>query len=147
MSWGIHFDTIQRLGKNNEGYRLGDEYQASTWIAYRHSDHLSAALRINGKSWNNISGQDNRISQFIKRDGAFVLDMNGNRIPSVPTAYPNLRGGERADLGISINFLQPRGMFKNHRLAAELLIPFYQHLDGPQLEVDYMYTLGWQAVF
>lgn len=129
-SWGLQFNTTQRLGKNNEGYRLGDEYQASTWAAYRHSDYLSASLRINGKSWNNISGRDKTLNPAM-----------------VPTARTDLRGGERLDLGVGINYLQSHGMFKGHRLAAELLVPFYQHLDGPQLEVDYVYTLGWQAVF
>ncbi len=129
-SWGLQFKTMQRLGKNNEGYRLGDEYHASTWAAYRHSDYLSASVRLNGKSWNNISGRDERLNPAI-----------------VPTARTDLRGGERAELGIGINFIQQDGMFKNHRLAAEFILPFYQHLDGPQLEVDYAYTLGWQATF
>ena len=133
-SWGLQFNTTQRLGKNNKGYRLGDEYQATTWAAYRHSDYLSASLRINGKSWNNISGRDKRLDRAVTT-------------ALVPTARTDLRAGERAELGIGINFMQPRGMFKDHRLAAEVSVPFYQHLDGPQLEVDYMYTLGWQAVF
>ena len=135
-SWGMQFRTTQRLGKNNEGYRLGDEYYATTWAAYKHSDSLSVALRVDGKSWNNISGQDKNIRQ-----------VNMMNMPLVPTADPNLRAGERADVGVSVNFIQQHGMFKDHRLAAEFSIPFYQHLDGPQLEVDYMYTLGWQALF
>jgi len=129
-SWGAQLQTIQRLGKNDEGYRLGDEYHATTWAAYRHSDYLSAALRIDGRSWNNISGRDK--------------ELNPNM---VPTARADLRGGQRADVGISVNFVKADGMFRGHRLAAEFLVPFYQHLDGPQLEVDYRYTLGWQAVF
>ena len=129
-SWGLQFKTAQRLGKNNEGYRLGDEYHASTWAAYRHSDYLSASVRLNGKSWNNISGRDRMLNPAM-----------------VPTARADLRAGERAELGIGINFRKPDGMFKGHRLAAEFVLPFYQHLDGPQLEVDYAYTLGWQATF
>ena len=129
-SWGLQFKTLQRLGKNDEGYRLGDEYHLSAWAAYRHSDSLSAALRFAGKSWNNISGQDTNLNPAM-----------------VPTARTNLRGGERADLGLSINFLQTDGMFKGHRLAMEFSVPVYQHLDGPQLESDYIYTLGWQAMF
>jgi len=129
-SWGLQLKTTQRFGKNNEGYRLGDEYQATSWAAYRYSDNLSAALRIEGKSWNDISGRDNELNPRM-----------------IPTARADLRAGQRADLGISVNFLQTHGMFEGHRLAAEFLVPFYQHLDGPQLEVDYMYKLGWQAVF
>ncbi len=132
-SWGLQFKTTQRLGKNDEGYRLGDEYHANTWVAYRHSDYLSASVRLNGKSWNNISGRHRGIPQMMEI--------------AVPTARTDLRGGERAELGIGINFIQPHGMFKGHRLAAEFILPFYQHLDGPQLEVDYAYTLGWQLTF
>ena len=129
-SWGAQFKTIQRLGKNDEGYRLGDEYHISSWAAYRYSNSLSTALRLAGKSWNNISGQDANLNPAM-----------------VPTARTDLRGGERVDLGISVNFLQTEGTFKGHRLAMEFLTPVYQHLDGPQLETDYIYTLGWQAMF
>lgn len=129
-SWGVQFKTLQRIGKNNEGYRLGDEYHLSSWGAYRYSKYLSAAVRVFGKSWNNISGRDSQLNPAM-----------------VPTARTDLRSGERADLGVSINFLQPHGMFKNHRLAVEFLMPIYQHLTGPQPEADYAYTLGWQAAF
>jgi hypothetical protein len=36
---------------------------------------------------------------------------------------------------------------KNHRLAAEVTVPVYQDLNGPQLERDYAFTLGYQFSF
>ena len=129
-SWGGQLSTTQRVGKNNEGYRLGDAYQVTAWVAYRHSDYLSASLGLYGKSWNNISGRDKRLNPAM-----------------VPTARSDLRAGENVEFGAGINYIQPHGMLKGHRLAAEFLVPVYQHLDGPQLETDYRYILGWQAVF
>ena len=62
----------------------------------------------------------------------------------VPTADPDLRAGQRLDLGLGVNFLNGTGDLAGLRLAAELLLPVYQDLDGPQLEVDSTLVLGLQ---
>ncbi len=65
----------------------------------------------------------------------------------VPTADPNRRGGERVDLLFGVNFYVPEGSLKGHRLAVRAGLPIYQSLDGPQLETDWQFTIGWQWVF
>jgi hypothetical protein len=44
-------------------------------------------------------------------------------------------------LGLGMNMLLPA---KGHRLAFEASLPVYQNLNGPQLEVDWTLTIGWQ---
>ena len=41
----------------------------------------------------------------------------------------------------------PHGWLEGHRLAAEVGVPVYQNLAGPQLETDLIATLGWQKAF
>jgi hypothetical protein len=36
---------------------------------------------------------------------------------------------------------------RRHRLALELGAPIYQDLNGPQMETDWMLTVGWQKAF
>jgi hypothetical protein len=40
-----------------------------------------------------------------------------------------------------------KGPLHGHRFALELGRPVYQDLDGPQLENDWLLTVGWQLAF
>ena len=57
-----------------------------------------------------------------------------------PTARTDLRGGQRIDGLLGLNYLHSAG----HRLALELGMPIHQDLDGPQMETDYRVMVGWQ---
>jgi hypothetical protein len=61
----------------------------------------------------------------------------------VQTADPDRQGIDRLAAGAGINWSLPA----DHRLAAELMVPVYQDLDGPQLETDWNLTVGWQWAF
>ena len=68
-----------------------------------------------------------------------------NRI--VPTADPDLRGGERIDLLFGLNLFQNEGKLKGNRVSVEVGFPIYQSLDGPQLEIDLLAKVGWNWAF
>ena len=57
----------------------------------------------------------------------------------MPTANPNLRGGERLEAMAGMNLL-----LGGHRLGVEVSLPLFRNLDGPQLESDYALHFGWQ---
>lgn len=126
FSWGSQVAGTIRLGENDENYTLGDDISATIWGAVRLSDSLSTSLRVSATGWGDIDGRDARIAG------------------PVPTARPDLRGGERIDLFYGINYLFCNGPLKGHRLAVEAGAPLYQDLDGPQLGMDWMFTAGWQ---
>lgn len=129
-SWGSQAGTTLRFGKNSQGYRLGNEYTATAWVARDVSDNASVSLRAEGKSWGNIHGHDVQLNQNM-----------------VPTARTDMRGGQRIDVLAGVNLYQPEGDLAGHRLAAEFGLPVFQNLEGPQLETDYRFTLGWQFAF
>ncbi len=122
-TWRFH------LGRNGEGYRHGNRIEATAWGARRFGA-LSASVRVAASAWDNFSGQDD--------------DLNPN---VVPTAAIDLRGGERLDAFVGVNYLAGEGRFAGHRLALEVGAPVHQDLDGPQLETDWIATLGWQLSF
>ncbi len=129
-SFGGQVSTTIRMGKNNEGYRLGNEGKATLFAARPINDYASLSLRLEGSAWGNIHGQDNDLNPAM-----------------VPTARTDLRSGRRVDGFVGINLLQNEGALKDHRLALEYGLPLYQNLKGPQLEVDHRLMLGWQWAF
>lgn len=129
-SWGAQGNLVLRFGTNDQGYRLGNEVSAAGWVARNLNHHTSLSVRLEGKSWGDIHDEDDDLNPMM-----------------VPTARTDLRGGERLDALIGLNLVAPQGALSGHRLAAEFGLPVYQNLDGPQLETDYRFTLGWQWAF
>lgn len=118
-----------RTDENDNDYTLGDVYSMTTWIARRWSTRASTSLRINGQLWGNIEGIDSSLTVP----------------PGVnPTADPVLRAGRRWDLLFGTNIYIPGSGMRGHRLSLEGGLPVYQNLDGPQLETDWMLTLGYR---
>jgi hypothetical protein len=58
-----------------------------------------------------------------------------------------LRGGKRIDVGLGVSLFAPQDFFEGHRIAIEVARPVYQYLDGPQLETDWIVTVGWEKVW
>lgn len=133
-SWGSQAMATFRIGENDRDYTLGDKFMATGWVSKRLSSSWSAGARLSWSKWENIDGAD--------PDLLVTNPMNG--IDIVPTARTDLRGGRRSDLGVSVNYLVRSGYFKGHRLAIEYSRPIQQNLDGPQLEVDSIFHIGWQ---
>ncbi|MBE9114972.1 transporter [Lusitaniella coriacea LEGE 07157] len=129
-SWGAQVLTTLPLGENSNGYRLGNQFNATGWGAYKWTDWLSASVRLNGKTWGDIDGADSRLNPMM-----------------IPTADPNRRGGTRLDLGLGLNLYAPQGSLAGTRLGIEFSLPIYQSLTGPQLETDWKLTVGVQAAF
>jgi hypothetical protein len=129
-SWGAQALTTLRLGKNDNGYRLGNKYQLSGWVARNWTDWLSTSLRLTGTTWGDIDGEDDRLNPMM-----------------IPTADPDLRNGTQINLGFGINLYAPEGNLKGSRLAMEFELPILRDLDGPQLETDWQFTVGLQSSF
>jgi nitrous oxide reductase accessory protein NosL len=128
-SWGSQLGGTIRIGRNGEGYSLGDRGALTAWGARKWTRWLSTSLRIDVQGWGNIDGRDNDLNPAM-----------------VPTADPNRRGGERIDLLFGLNLYGQGRWAAGHRLAVEFGIPIHQSLDGPQLETDRIVTAGWQFV-
>jgi hypothetical protein len=126
-SWGAQGTGTFRLGENDRGYHLGHRGQATAWGARRFSRWLSASGRLAFDIRGDIEGADEALNPMM-----------------VPTADPDLRAGRRLDGGLGLNFEVPEGPLDGQRLAAELLVPLWQDLDGPQLETDWRLVLGWR---
>jgi len=91
---------------------------------------VSISARAAGSVWADYEGADPALNPM-----------------AIPTADPELRGGEQVDLAPGLNFVVPLGPLGEHRVAIEALLPVYRSLDGPQLETDWSVVVGWQFAF
>jgi outer membrane putative beta-barrel porin/alpha-amylase len=129
VSWGSQVSGVIRLGENDRDYSLGDRFDATAWGAWDWFNWVSTSYRLDWSSWGNIDGADPALNPAV-----------------VPTADPNLRGGDRLDMLFGLNFYVPKGprFIKGQVIAVEFGFPVFQDLDGPQLESDWVLWLGWQ---
>jgi hypothetical protein len=129
-SWGAQSLATLRLGENTHDYKLGNRFHATGWLARRWTRALSTSVRLEWQVWKNIHGADPDLNPAL-----------------VPTADPDRRAGSRVDLAFGLNWFFRSGVLRGHRLAVEYAVPVYQWLDGPQLEADWLVTVGWQRAF
>ncbi|MEL6715865.1 MAG: transporter, partial [Planctomycetota bacterium] len=123
--WSVGGQAIAtlRLGRNSRDYSLGDRIDVTAWAAYRATERLSFSARLAFGRIGNVDGADDSLNPAV-----------------VPTADPSLRAGSRLDALLGVN----AALGGRNRLAVEFGRPVLQDLDGPQLETDWLATVGWQ---
>lgn len=129
FSWGAQYRAILRTGENDESYKLGNEHKAQAWTQFLFKPALSASLRLEYKSLDRIDGQDPNI------------------MGPVQTADPHNYGGDYLSAAFGFNYYGQKGLLKKHRLAAEYSLPVVQDVNGVQMSMDHMFTLGYQYAF
>lgn len=128
-AWGSQFMLTARAGTNDEGYTLGNAHQLNSWaqLSVHHSASLSLGLEY--KSSDSIDGIDENIA-----------------LP-VQTADPSNTGRDLLNIKFGVNVAFSDGMLKGNRFAFEYAVPLQQDVNGVQLEMDSMWTLGYQKAF
>lgn len=130
-AWGANVAAkFRMMDENSNNYRLGHEFRFAAWLARKLSDHHSVDVRLSHLNWGNINGADPDLNPAI-----------------VPTADPNLRGGDRTDVWFGLHIYVPEGALEGNRVFFEFGLPIHQVLDGPQLETNWMLRTGWSWTF
>jgi len=127
--WGAQANATLRLGRNNEDYSWGNKYNTTAWLSYLFTPAVSGSFRLSGEYESQIDGIDDQI------------------VAPVQTADPKNFGGKRISGSVGLNTVIPTGTLAGHRFSAELTLPVYQNLNGPQLERDHAFMIGWQKSF
>ena len=143
-----HFDFGLRgsaripMNENSNGYRLGEQYEVTAWGALQLANNMSASFRMAWQQRFNIHGQDEKLMTEVP-----VGPLAGTKI--VPTAFPQNQGFRRlyGFWGLNLQGREEDGWLNGLRIAAEVGIPFWQSLDGPQLRDKFMAMVGLQYTF
>ncbi len=115
-----------RFTENSDDYQLGNETQLNAWVSRTFRENLSGSLRLGYHHLGHMRGQDG--------------DINPNESP---LHDPSSQGGDRCTAYAGLNYTQPGG----HSFGFELGGPLWQDLNGPQVEHDISYSLGWRISF
>ncbi len=129
FSWGAQASAHIQLADNESEYQLGDSLTTTAWGAYKLSSAFSTSVRLETKSWTNIEGANDELTIMPTM---------------VPTADTSLRGGNKVDAYLGLNYYLSG---PNVRFAGEIGQTLWQDLDGPQLGSDWSLTLGIQSAF
>lgn len=125
--WGAEFIPTVRLGRNSNGYRLGNRYTPSVWGARQLTRWLTLSARANGEWVQNITSVDR------------TLDRNDE-----PTKDPSLQAGKRLDLLAGLTLQPTGGILQGQQFYFELDAPLVQSLNGPQLQKRWVTRFSWQ---
>ena len=122
-TWGGQASYTYHIGENDNDYTVGDILELNGWGKYSVNKGLTLTSRLEILDWDKIDGQDPLINPMMS-----------------PAGDPNATGGTRADLlfGISGHFAE------YHMISVEVGAPIFQDLNGPQLETDLIYSIGYQ---
>jgi hypothetical protein len=134
-SYGAQLGGVLRIGENDQDYTLGNRFEAALWGARKITDSLSASAKFDYSSQSEIDGSDARLKMRRK--------MMGGTMDS-PTFDPNSQGRDITTFGLGLNYYFQNNGLSGHRLAAEWETPIDQKVNGVQLELDSVWTLGWQ---
>lgn len=129
-SFGAQLRSTLRTGVNNKSYSLGHRFGSSLWFQRLWGRSFSTSLGFHYEDWGNIRGDDDDQNPMM-----------------TPTADPDRRAGRTVNALAAATWLFIGGPFDGHRLAAEINIPVYRNLDGPQLETDLTLVVGWQKAW
>jgi hypothetical protein len=121
---------VLRTGKNAVGYRLGNEFTSSSWLAYQWLSFLSSSVRLEGALAKNITGKD--ATQYRYNE---------------PSSDTDNYGGRKMTGYLGSVFHITKGALKNTGIAAEYGIPIYQYFSGVQMRNQRTVSLSIQYGF
>lgn len=124
-SWGAQILISTALDTNDENYKIGDNRKVTAWYAHQLTNTLSSSLRLSYTKKDEIDGFDTKI------------------MAPVTTANPDNYGGNYLNASFGLNTV-----FANkHRVAFEYTVPLEQKVNGVQMDMDKMFTVGYQIAF
>ena len=130
-SYGAQLGGILRIGENDQDYTLGNRFEAALWGARKITDSLSASAKFDYSSQSEIDGSDSRLD-------------TRNMMMASPGFQTGSQGRDITTFGLGLNYYFQNNGLSGHRLAAEWETPIDQKVNGVQLELDSVWTLGWQ---
>ena len=129
FGWGAQVKGTIHLGTNDAGYRQGDRYMATAWLAYSLDQAIAVSARLQGETLGRVNGMDPNIAGPVQ------------------TANPDFQGGETLTGFVGVNSVFTHGALAGWRVGVEAGLPLVQDLNGPQMPDDWSLTVGVQKAF
>jgi hypothetical protein len=130
IEWSAQCLAVIRTFSNDAAYHYGNEVTLNAWMAFKPCAAISASVRVEDWMGEKIQGAD-----------PLIFMMNE------PDADPENYGGHRINGYIGINYYMNKGFLNQSKIGAELGMPVYQNLNGPQLAFQRVITVGFTKSF
>lgn len=118
LSWGVQQLNTFRTGENTAGYRFGNQFELSSWIALPATTWVSFSARIHGLHHKQIQGQDQMLNPMMS-----------------PQADASNSGLTRLCAFPGANFSFGQGLLRDLKLGVEYGWPVYQDVEGVQMNM------------
>ena len=125
FSWGSQLMGIFPTGENEAGYRMGNQFQLSSWAAIPVNKWMSVSVRAAGTSTEKLIGADPGMDEMM-----------------APASDAINFGGEQLNGFVGLNAYIPNGILKGIRIGVEYGQPLYQNWNGIQMNRTRMLSLG-----
>ena len=117
ISWGAQISAVLRLeNRNTSGFRFGNRYDASAWMAYRASPSVSLSVRL-----------------AYQREGIVDGHYDGPHNHASPQDRQPNYGGKFVDAGLGLNLVPQAGPLAGVRLGIEWLDSLDADYNGIQV--------------
>ncbi|QLE01439.1 transporter [Galbibacter sp. BG1] len=127
LSFGSQLSAVFRTGKNDNDYRLGNDYSWNNWVAIPLKEWLSFSGRLKWAAIEMIQGANPALNPMM-----------------VVTADTANSGKTYAEAGLGFNLYAFKGSLKDVRIGFEAILPLYQNMNGIQLKNQETITIGFQ---
>ncbi len=125
-AYGVQGRATIRIGNNSEDYRLGNKYEASTWLTKDATQRVSISGILDFAYRDNISGADS--------------DMN-------PMMSPSKDPESREATVISAGLAGRYNLGSGHNIMLRADFPIYEDLTGYQMMTDYKLVFNYKKMF
>jgi hypothetical protein len=130
-SWGAQASAVLRMQHENEsGYRLGNQWEVTTWAGPRLTHWLTAFGRLSRNVQGSIRGE-----------------YEDHHSDSGPMDFPSNYGASAWDVGLGVSAIVPQGYLEGNQLRLEWVQPLHEDVDGYQLERRGRLHASWSVDF
>ncbi len=143
-SWGVQLNSVIRTGgRNDSGYQLGDVVQATSWLNYQLSPHVTYSLRGVYTRQQGIDGELRGTTAVTDAFGQVSYPRPQHNSTDIASNY----GGCYTDVGLGVTFTLPGREMQGDSLSLEWQEPVKDNLDGYQLARQGSVSLSWKIHF
>lgn len=118
FNFGVNANSTVRTGKNDNDYRLGNNYGAAAWAQYSKHHVFQPGIKLNVRAIEKINGAD--VSLMVP--GAFPFPAG--------ITNPENYGGTKANISATLKVCPKADCSVS--FSGEIAKPIYQHLNGIQ---------------
>ena len=129
LDWGAKYQAVMRIGENDENYTLGDKHDVSAWGGVSFVPWIRISLSLSYQYQGDVDGIDSRIM-----------------LP-VQTADPDNYGGNTLIAHWRAALLGQKGILGGHVIEFGYSKQLDQNVNGIQMEMDDMISVGYRYGF